>query len=197
MAVTDIIVTPCRILYSAVGGTLPADTVAYDGAWGAAWTELGYTKTPLTVNYEEEHVEHDIQEALAPVHAHISKKTLALETTLAEFTGANLALALNGTQTDTAAGAGQPEKEEVDMGNSNALTIRQWGFEGQYVDEDGTTHPIRIFLWKGKVLANAELQFAKDDSTGIPLHIDGLMDLTQSSGEEFWQILKITEEASS
>jgi len=197
MAVTDIIVTPCRILYSSVGTSTPADTVAYNGAWGASWTELGYTKQPLTINYEEEHVKHDIQEALAPVHAHISSKSLALETVLAEFTGDNLALALNGVNTETEAGAGQPAKDTVDFGNSNALTIRQWGFEGQYVDEDGDTFPIRIFVWKGVVLPNAELQFAKDDSTGIPIHIDAMMDLSQSSGEEFWQIVKITEEASS
>ena len=197
MAVTDIIVTPCRILYSAVGASLPADTVAADGAWGGGWTELGYTAQPLTVQYEEEHVDHDIQEALAPVHSHIISKMLAFETVLAEFNGDNLALALNGVKTNTAAGASQPEKDEVDFGNSNALTIRQWGFEGKYVDEDGTTHPIRIFVWKGKVKANAELKFAKEEAVGIPMHIDGLMDLTQSSGEEFWRILHITEEATS
>lgn len=197
MAVTDIIVTPCRILYSAVAASLPADTVAADGSWGGSWTELGYTSAPLTVSYEEEHIEHDIQEALAPVHAHIISKKLAFETTLAEFTGDNLALAMNGTKTHTAAGASQPEKDEVDFGNSNALTIRQWGFEGKYVDEDGTTHPIRIFVWKGKVLVNAELTFGKSEAVGIPLHIDGLMDLSQSANEEFWRILHITEEATS
>ena len=197
MAVTDIIVTPCRILYSAVGGTLPADTVAYDGAWGAGWTELGYTKTPLTVKYEEDQIKHDIQEALAPVAAHIISKALELETTLAEFTGANLALGMNATNTETAAGADQPAKDTVDFGNSNALTTRQWGFEGQYVDEDGDTFPIRIFVWKAVVMANAELSFGKSDSTGIPLHVDALMDLSQEAGEEFWQILKITEEAAS
>jgi len=197
MAVADIITTPCKILYSAVGATLPADTVAAGGSWPTGWTTLGYTKTPLSVDFVRELVEADIQESLTPIKRGAKKETLAIETTLAEINLAELTLAWGGTVSQTAAGASQPAKDELVAGDDVSLTERQWGFEGSYVSAAGNTHPIRLFIWKAVAEFGAKLEFGKADPTGTPLKINANPDMSKAAGQRLFKLQKITAPASS
>lgn len=197
MSVADIIITPCRILYSAVGATLPADTVAAGGAWPAGWAPLGYTLVPLSVEFTREHAVADIQESLSEIIRGTKKEALTIETTLAELDLDALSLAWGGAVSSTAAGAGQPAKEELVAGDDTTVTERQWGFEGTYVSEAGNTHPIRLFLWRGVAEFGAKLEFGKSDATGIPLKVMANPDLTKAAGQRLFKLQKITAPASS
>lgn len=197
MGVADIIVSPCRILYSAAGATLPADTLAVGGAWPTGWTELGYTKTPLSVEYSFDSLDYDIQESLAAVGRARIKEGLKMETVLAELTGANLDLAFDGALTLTSAGAGQPAKEELTIGDTSALAVLQWGFEGDYVSAAGNSHPLRIIVWKATAETGGKLEFGKADTSGVPLKLAAIADMTKSAGQRLLKVSKITAPASS
>jgi hypothetical protein len=192
MAVSDLILSPCKIYYSVAGTTCPADSVAVAGAWPAGWTAMGYTETPLSVEYTYDLLMAEIQEALAPVSADKIKETFKVETTLAELTLTNLNLAWNGTYTPTAATVSQVAKEELEMGGSHTMTIRQWGFEGDYISTAGASHPIRLFVWKAVADVGGKLEFGKSAKTGVPFKIQALEDLGKSSGGRLFKVQKVT-----
>jgi hypothetical protein len=197
MAVADIIVTPCRILYAVPGSTAPADTVAAGGAWPAAWTELGYTAVPLTLEFKREVVEADIQESLTVIQRTAKKESLIAETSLAELTMANTVLSFGGTVSATPAGASQPAKDVITGGDTTALTEREWGFEGKYVSAAGNTHPIRIYIWKAIAEFGAKLEFGKEKAGAVTLRIVANPDMTKAAGQRLYSITKITAPASS
>jgi len=197
MAISDIIVSPCLIYYSTVGLTLPADTVAAGGAWPAGWTALGYTETPLTAELKREGVEADIQETLTLIQRGYKVESFVVETSLAELLTNELALAWGGAFNQTAAGAGQPAKDELVAGDITAVTERQWGFEGKYVSAAGNVHPIRLFLWRGVSEFGAKLEFGKSKPTGITLRIVANPSMTLAAGLRLFKLQKITAPASS
>lgn len=197
MSVSDIIVTPCRILYSDPGTTLPADTVAAGGNWPAGWTQLGYTNTPLSIELKREKTKFDIQESLGAVGSAVKSEELNIETTLAELNLAELALAWGGTFSQTPAGAGQPAKDELIGGDDHRSTVKQWGFEGDYVSAAGNTHPVRLFIWRGESEFGGKLEFGKTDPTGNTLRIEAQEDMTKTRGQRMFKFVKITAPAAS
>lgn len=197
MSVSDLIVSPCRVLYSVTGTSLPADTVAAGASWGASWSELAYTDTDLTVKLVRERVEADIQESLTPILRAVGRETLEIETSLAELLPSSLALAWGGTFSQTAAGAGQPAKDELVGGDDALVTEYQWGFEGSYVSAAGNTHPIRLVVWKGVTELGADLMFGKKTKTGIPFRIVANPDMSKARGQRLYKLIKITAPASS
>lgn len=195
--VTNIIVTPAVVYYAPYGTAVPADTVAAGTAWGGSWVKMGYTKTPLAANYETEELDVEIEQSIAPVDRVKTKEALTLETMLAELYLDGVNLGAGGTNTPTAAGAGQPGKEELTVGGTATLTKRAFGFEGTYVDEDGATFPVRVFVWRATARLNGALEFGKADTTGVPLQIKAVADMTKSVGQRLFKISKILEPATS
>jgi len=185
------------IYYSTVGLTLPADTVAAGGAWPAGWTALGYTETPLSVEFKREAVEADIQETLTLIQRGYKVESFVVETSLAELLVNELQLAWGGTNTPTAPGASQPGKDSLTAGDFTAVTERQWGFEGKYVSAAGNTHPIRLFVWKGVSEFGAKLEFGKSKPSGITLRIVANPQMSLAAGLRLFKLDKITAPASS
>lgn len=193
--VSDLILTPALVYRAAVGSSVPADTVAAGTAWGGSWTNWGYTAAPVTFGYEDEQVDVEIEQALAPVKRYKSKENLTIETILAELNMASMEVVTSGTNTATPAGAGQPGKEELTVGGENVLDEYMWGFEGKYIDEDGATFPIRVFVWKATATMNGTLDFAKGAVAGIPMQLKALHDTGKSAGQTLFKISKILEPA--
>ena len=193
--VTDIMVSPALVYYAPSSTAVPADTVAAGTAWGGAWVSMGYTKTPLSMKYEFDEVDVNIEQSLAPVDRQKTSEGLTLETTLAELYLDGIALGSGGTVTQTPAGVGQPGKEELPLGGVATLTKRMFGFEGKYIDEDGATFPVRVFVWRATAALNDALEFGKEDSTGVSLIIKALADMTKTDGQRLFKISKILEPA--
>ena len=191
--VTNILHGPVIVYTAPVGESVPADSVAAGTAWGGNWARIGLTKAPLTAGYEFEEGEAMVEEALTAVKRWKTKEDLTLETTLAEITAEYLEMAWGGTNTTTAAGAGQVAKDELDLGGEATLEELAWGFEGIYTDSSGTEFPVRVFVHKATAKANGELEFGRESEfPGIPIQIKALADLGQSQGERLFKFQRVT-----
>lgn len=180
-------------VYTAPGGTaLPADTVAYGGAWPAGWVGAGLTLETLKAIYGFDTVSPDVQEALGEVVVHKSKEEAMLETTMGQYDLDLLALAWGGTTTTTVASSGQPGKQEFDIGGIRIIPWRLWGFEGEHVTEAGVSFPVRCFVWRGGAKAGGTLEFSKSAYVGIPLKIGAREDMTRTRGQRMIRYQKIT-----
>ena len=87
---------------------------------------------------------------------------------LAEFTGDNLNLALDGTLTKTAAGAAQVQKEEVESGGALQPDREGLGFRGPVRGQQREQFPVRLFIYKGVATINGDFSSPVRKSTGIP-----------------------------
>lgn len=195
MAVEDILIGPVTAYYAPVGETLPDETsVAYGGSWGGNWVSLGYTKedTPLSWNLEKSGKMVGAQQTILKLKQVWTEETLAVETTLIESTADNMELAMEGTVTDTAAGAGQKGFSKLEGGGQYLPDTYCFGFEGMRVMSDGTQQPVRLFVWKGVMMVGGALEFGKDDETGIPIHIDALADTSKSANKQLFYIEIVT-----
>lgn len=195
--VSDIIVTPVTIFYANTGATLPLDTVAAGASWGVGWTTTGFTLEPLTLNYSFEVFEVRIQQSMAVVRRTRQTEEAGFETVLAEHSATNLALALAGEATTTAAGASQPAKQTFTVGGDPNLPVKMWGFEGDYPSETGDRFPIRAYLWRGTAAEGGEVAYDREEVAGIPLNIMCLADTSKPKGQQLLKIDRITAPASS
>lgn len=195
--VANILITPAIIYRAPVGTALPDETsVAYGADWGGAWINVGYTLEPLAMAIDEQTFELEVQQVVNPVIQRRTKQIVTFETTLAETTGVNLALALDGSNSDTAAGVGQKAFSEIKMGGSTTITQYAWGFEGVRPDADGNDQPVRVFLYKGTCVTGGQVQMAKGEATGIPIKITALPDTSKSIGQQLMVIHIVTDHAS-
>ena len=138
---------------------------------------------PLTVNYERELFELEVEQVTMPIKGIVTKETVMAETTLGEMTAANLRLAFGGTVTTTAAAVGQVAMEELEAGGATTLPVYAWGFEGLYQTDAGAQYPVRVFIWRGSAVLNGGLEFSKKAAVGIPLQITAWADTTKVVGE--------------
>lgn len=198
MAVTDILVTPAKIYRAPVATAVPDETsVAYGAAWGGAWVDLGYTLEPVSLSYEAETFKLMVEQLTAPVRSVRQEETVSIETVLAEITGANLGLVLDGTVTTTAAGAAQTGYDAVEAGGSPAISEYAWGFEGYRLGASNVKLPVRVFVYRGVAVLNGQLTFAKSAGVGIPLRIEVLPDTEKVAGKQLLLIHNVTAAASS
>jgi hypothetical protein len=85
----NLIVSPALLYISPVGTTLPNETTVAAGAsWGAGWTDVGFTSSPLVMNMNDEKFALEVEQVSAELMEVLTKRTIELETTLAEITAA-------------------------------------------------------------------------------------------------------------
>ena len=185
MAVTDIIIAPATIYSAPTGEALPAiDTVQYGTAWGGNWVNMGYTLTPVSLQYDQELFELEVEQLTNPVKRLRTKETAMIETTLAEISGANLNLPLDGTVTTVVAGASIRGKTTVEAGGKTAITEKAVGFEGLMKVDNTINLPVRIFFYKATIQLNGKLEFSKKAAAGIPIQIKALADTSKVVGKQ-------------
>lgn len=193
MAVADILLSPAKIYYAPVGEALPnPNSIAYGVAWAGNWKDLGYTLTPITVGFNKEIYKLEVQQVTLPLKGLVTTEEVTLETTLAEITAANMALAFGGTVNTTAAGTAQVALEELKSGGSSSITYYAWGLEGLYVDASNNQLPVRVLIYRGSAVLNGNLNFSKSEPVGIPLQISAWADTTKTAGQQLWTFQKTT-----
>ncbi len=198
MAITDILITPARVYKAPVGEALPDEsTIDYNEAWGGGWVDLGYTLTPVTLNYTREIFELMVEQVNGAVKRRVTGEKAIIETTLAEATPTNIGYAIGGTVTTTAAGASQVAYQQLDAGGSIILPELAWGLEGLYENASGVQFPLRIFLYKANTILNGPLTFAKAAGLGVPIQISGLNDISKTVGAQMIAIQRVTAAATS
>ncbi|MGB0385864.1 MAG: hypothetical protein ACPGWR_13680 [Ardenticatenaceae bacterium] len=192
MAVADILMSGAKVYYAPVGESIPDETtVAYDASWGGNWVDLGYTLSPLQVSYNRSLFSLDVQQRAGKIKSWVVDESVIANTTLAEMTGANLALALNGSNTSTAAGASQKGYHDILFGGKRSITHYAAGFEGYREDSAGDLQPIRLFFFKATIVASGSIPLDKSSPTGIPITFESLVDPTATEGEGIgrWQVV--------
>lgn len=195
MAVADILVSPAKIWYSPLATALPDETTVAAGAsWGASWTDLGYTTSPVALSYSMDTFDLEVEQLANPIKSVRTKEDLMIETTLAELTAANLKLALGSSQTitTTVAGASQHGFDELKAGGEVLLPEYQWGFEGYTLDTSNRQLVKRIFVYRGVCTLNGKLEFSKKAAAGIPIRIKALADTTKTSGQQMIAVHFVT-----
>lgn len=196
---TDIVAGPATLWWAPEGEAFPAESIAAGTDWGGNWTKVGFTKEPLTMNYEFETEGFEIEQSLAPLRRRKISHLLRFETVLAEYDLNLLSMMFEGVYSSTPAGVGQVGFEELDVGDESKLTPYAWGFEGEYVDEDGDTFPIRVFIYRGTIASSGEQEWAKSGTyVGVPITIEAMSDFTQATRDErLFKVQKVLEPATS
>lgn len=195
----DVLVTPANVLYAPVGTALPDEsTVEYNADSGAytswtGWTLLGFTTSPSTFTYGYETFDVEVQQSAAPIKSSKTNETLTLGFTLAQFDPDILALVLDGTANDTAAGPGQKAFSEVTAGGDTQLSEYAFALEA-YRTEPGTgvKQPVRVFLHRGILTVNGDISFDKGGVTQIPCQVTGLADSSKAVGSQLVTIQVVT-----
>ena len=187
-----IILGPVKVYRAPVGEAKPNEnSVGYGVAWGGNWVAFGLTEAPLSCNYSAEYFEAKVQEVLAAVKRRKTSEEMTLETVLAELTLDNLQMGTGGTVTDTAAGAAQVGKEELEAGNTAVMGEYAWGFEGEYRTDAGVQFPLRFGVFRGTSTLNGPLEFGKEGQPGVNLQVKALNDGSQSAGKQLFWVQKV------
>ena len=196
MAVADILISGATLYKAPTGEALPsADSIEFGEAWGGNWINLGYTLTPVSLQHESDELEVEVEQVAAAVKRLRIKDSAMIETSLAELTGANINLPLDGTATTTAAGSSVRGKTVVEAGGKTAITEYAVGFEG-FLKLDGTISlPVRCFLYKATIQMGGKLEFSKKAATGIPVQIKALADTSKVAGKQLLRIEIVTAKA--
>lgn len=196
MANADIILGVGTLYYAPTGTANPDETsVGYGTAW-SSWTSLGTTLDALTLNYADTLKDVRVQQKLGVIKRFRTEVGITAKTKLAEHTGAILALLTGGTNTDTAAGASQKAFSQVTAGDDPAIDEYKFGFETYRVDSAGTKQPVRYFFHKGHIRIDGDVNFDRENETGVPVVIEVLEDTSQSAGSEFMVVDIVTAPAS-
>ena len=192
---TNILVSPAQVYISAVGIALPDETTVVAGAsWGAGWTDLGYTLTPLAMGVDVETFELEVEQTSNPVAVVQTKQTASFEVTLAELTAANLKYAMSSRTTivTVAAGANQHGFDTLKVGGDTQIPYYQVGFEGVQFDATGNKLVKRMFIYKALMTMGGKLEFSKKAPAGIPLKVMAMADTSKTAGEQLFEIQFVT-----
>ncbi len=192
MADLDILIGPGRVYYSPLTTTNPSETtIGFGTSWGGAWVDIGdfLEGNGVVLAISEDFTKVYTEQSTAPVVAVRTKREPMIRVTLAEHSGVNMALVLDGTKTDTAGGVAQKAKSEIPFGTQSTVNFYKWGFEGFRKDSVGTNQPVRYFFHKGYLRLSGDVNLSKTSPTGVPVEITILADRSQSVGSELglWQ----------
>tara|TARA_R110000868_G_scaffold27521_3_gene104319 strand:- start:956 stop:1552 length:597 start_codon:yes stop_codon:yes gene_type:complete len=193
MAKEDIVLGAGTLWYAPTATANPDETtVAYGAAWGGAWASLGDVLTPMVLSYADTRKAIKTQQSLGVIKEYRTDVAITLKTTLAEMTGANLALVLGGASADTAAGSAQKAFSALTVGNDVVVDTYKFGFETLRVDSTGASQPVRFFFHIGSIGPDGDMAFDKENETGVPVVITIYEDTSQSAGEQFMAVDIVT-----
>lgn len=193
----DIVLGSGELWYAPTTTANPDETtVAYGATW-SNWISLGDVLTPMVLSYADTRKAVKTQQSLGPIKEYRTDVAITLKTTLAELTGANLALVLGGVNADTNAGAAQKAFSQVKAGKDFVVDTYKFGFETLRVAADGSSQPVRFFFHIGSIAPDGDVAFDKENETGVPVVITVYEDTTQAAGSEFMIVDIVTAAATS
>lgn len=183
----DILIGPGRLYYAPLTTAVPDETtVAFGAAWGGAWVDLGdfIEGNPPELGLTDSDTKVYTELSTAPKNAVRTQREMTITCTLAHHSPENLALLLQGTQTDTPAGSAQKAYSEITFGSQSDINFYEWGIETFRKDAADAKQPVRWFLHKGYIKPSGGIKYSKKDPTGVQIEITVLADGSQSAGEE-------------
>jgi hypothetical protein len=176
--------------YAPLGTALPAITTLGAGvAWASPWARVGFTSEPLKLLYEDERMDVEVDEQLAPLEDWRTKEMATLETVLAEVIADYIQLLTGGTVTTGAAGTGVAGYEQLDIGGFARVTQYAVGFEGIRYDANSNALPQRALIPIASFKLNGEMEYSKksDSYLKLPIQIKGFGDPANGGRVIRWQ----------
>ena len=196
MADQDILIGPGKLYRAPLAAANPDEsTVAFGAAWGGDWVDMAdlLEGSPVALSIAEEFTKVYTERSTAPKNAVRTRREVMVKGTFAEHSVANMGILLQGTTTTTAAaGGGQKGYSEIDVGTGSEVDFYKWGIEAFRKDANDTSQPVRWFLHKGYIRLTGDINYAKQNPTGIPFEITILGDGSQSVGEELGVLQIVT-----
>lgn len=160
--------------------TAPADTVAYGTDWATppgqtgAWVATGYTDGGVNVALTVDRGEIRVDQELEPILRPATGRSTTFETTLAEFTAANLKNAAGqGAITTVAAASGTRGHDDLDVSSTIADNYIAAGLDFLH---PGDNEAFRVFLWKCLPQGGVQATFNPQDKATIPFSLNGFPD---------------------
>lgn len=195
----SVLLTAANILYAPLSTALPDETTVDWNSLGdwTGWTHLGYTATPARISYTYDVAESFVEQSTAPIKQSKTNERATVSLEFAQFDGDVLEILLDGTATDTAAGASQKAYTKVVTGGSTTLNEYMFALEGVRVDAAGNDQPVRVFFYRGTIRVNGDIQFAKANMTTLPAQITALLDSGKTVGQQLMEVHIVTAAASS
>jgi hypothetical protein len=150
------------IVYTAPWATtndIPADTILWGTAWGAPFTDKGFTRDGVRFRLQVTRQNVNVDQVVDPVLRIPTGRDLSMETTLAQVSASNLSDASGQGTVTTSAG-----HDDVDITGTivdNYLTV---GFD---VQNPGDLKAIRMVGWKGIINAALDMRFNVTDAALI------------------------------
>lgn len=158
---------PATLYSGTYGATEPTDTAVNTTPATSAWTDLGGTqggvKFTLTLTYSE----LDCDQIVEVVGRRLTKREEMIETSLAEPTLENLAIALNNTAPTSGAGYKTLDLDAAD--SATQPTYRAFILDGY---APGSFRR-RVILRKGLSTSSPDQEWKKDGQTLIPTKFEG------------------------
>lgn len=199
MADQDILIGPGTLYRAPLAEANPDEsTVEYGDAWGGGWVNMGefLEGSPVVLSIAEDFTDVYTEQSTSAKNSVRTRRTLMIKGTLAEHSVANMATMLQGTaDTTPAAGGGQKGFSDIPIGDGSEVSFYKWGIEALRKDTDDNNHPVRWFLNKGRIRITGDVNYAKQNPTGVPFEIMILGDSSQTLGEELGILQIVTDQA--
>lgn len=152
---------------------MPANTILYGTAWGAPYTDRGYTNGGLTFNMNLTRGEVRVDQEFDPVTRPVTGRNITLGTGLAEMTTTNLQLSSGmGSVSTVASAAGVRGNSDLVIGATLTDLYFAWGFDIRQPDGEA----FRILLYKTLATGSPSPAFTPDAPATIALEVSALVD---------------------
>ena len=168
--VTNLIAGPADLYVGAFGATEPADSAVGTIPASAAWTDMGGTNDGVKLGIDQDFFELEVDQLVDIPGSRLQKRTITVETSLAEPTFANMQIALNGG-TITASAAFQSFDPVAGVTSATEPTYRAVILDGW---APSTTTPFRRRVIVRKVLSIEgikEMAYKRDGQTFLPVKL--------------------------
>jgi len=151
----------------------PADTITWGTAWGTVsgfvWEDKGFTRDGLRFRLNVTRNDVNVDQLVDPVLRIPQRRDMHLQTALAQINAQNLRDA-SGQGTISTVPPASGVSGHVDFIFSGTI-VDQYLAAGFDIQNPGDLLPIRIFGWKGLVMADVEMQFQVTDAARIAFDI--------------------------
>lgn len=152
------------VLYRAeVGATVPD----HFDAPASPWVHVGYTDGGVTLEYDTEQQDIEVDQELDPIDTIVTRRNATLATTLAQMSAANLQLAYGGgtitsVDPDSTPGSGDEYDQYTppDVGEDAKVALL---FDG--IDEED--RPVRLIIREAKREGGSTVNFRKAEKASI------------------------------
>jgi len=185
----EILTGPAKIYFADVGSLFPD----IDDATVSGFTSLGETEGGVNITFEQTVDEFRVDQRTGPIKATRSEEGIVVSTNLVVATLENLAILMQTSVDEQAAGAGTAGTKAIGMYRGGNVTERACVIRGESAYCD---YPSQYELPRGYISGNMELAHTKDGMTVLPVEIHILEDLDAASeAERFGRLIHQTADA--